>query len=92
MSLPAYIGANVRRLRRRLGLTQAALAEAAEIDGRHLQRIERGKVDLHVSHLERLAAVLHVSPAALLAPADLEPSRPGRPGQKTAARRRVAKR
>jgi transcriptional regulator with XRE-family HTH domain len=92
MSLPTYIGANTRRLRRRLGLTQAALAEAAGIDGRHLQRIERGTVDLHVSHLERLAKVLKVLPAALLASAELEPSRPGRPGRKKPVRRRSAKR
>jgi transcriptional regulator with XRE-family HTH domain len=77
--ISAYIGANIRRLRRGLGLTQAELAEAAGFNGRHLQRIERGNVDLHVESLAVLARVLGVSPSALLRPAKLEPSKPGRP-------------
>lgn len=81
-SLSTYIGANVRRLRVRLGLTQAQLAELANVNGRHLQRVERGLVDLHVSSLEVLATVLGVSPSTLLRPAKLEPSRPGRPWPK----------
>jgi transcriptional regulator with XRE-family HTH domain len=58
------------------------LAELANLNGRHLQRIERGAVDLHVSSLEVLATVLRVTPSALLRPAKLEPSRPGRPSRR----------
>ncbi|MBI5543796.1 MAG: helix-turn-helix transcriptional regulator [Deltaproteobacteria bacterium] len=83
MPLLSYIGANTRRLRVKLGLSQAELAEAAGFNGRHLQRIERGSVDLHVSSLELLAKALGVKPAVLLRPAKLEPSRPGRPSRRS---------
>lgn len=85
--LSTYIGANVRKARVRLGLSQAQLAEKAGVNGRHLQRIERGLVDLHVSALQALADALEVTPAALLKPAKLEPSRPGRPKLRTPAQR-----
>ena len=84
--LSAYIGANVRRVRRALGLTQAELAEAAGFNGRHIQRIERGVVDLKVESLAVLAKVLGVSPGALLRPAKLEPSKPGRPTRRPKAK------
>jgi transcriptional regulator with XRE-family HTH domain len=77
--LSTYIAANVRRLRVRLGLTQAQLAEQAGFNGRHLQRIERGVVDMRVESLGKLAQILGVTPGALLRPARLEPSTPGRP-------------
>ena len=79
MSLAAYIGANLRKARRRLGFTQAELAERAGFNARHVQRIERGLVDLHVSSLAVLAKALEMTPQALLRPATLEESKPGRP-------------
>jgi transcriptional regulator with XRE-family HTH domain len=85
--LSTYIAANVRRLRTRLGLTQAELAELAGFNGRHLQRIERGQVDLKVASLGELAEALGVAPGVLLRPAKLEPSRPGRPRHKVKPRR-----
>jgi len=74
----ASIGANVRRRRKRIGITQEHLAELAELTPRHLQRIERGTVNLSVGALVRLAHVLELAPAALLRPAKVPPGRPGR--------------
>lgn len=74
--------ANVRAHRRRLGLTQAELAEAAEMETRHLQRTESGQVDVGITTLIRLAEALAVEPGQLLLPAKLPPRAPGRPRTK----------
>jgi transcriptional regulator with XRE-family HTH domain len=63
----ARVGVRVRLLRERLGLTQQDLAERAAIDPASLSRIERGRIGLHLSTVERLAYGLGLSPAALLA-------------------------
>ncbi|AGP38184.1 helix-turn-helix domain-containing protein [Sorangium cellulosum] len=73
------IGANVHRLRVRLGLTQEALAEAANISTGFLQRLERGKTNVGVVVLVRLADALAVEPGALLRRAELPEATPGRP-------------
>ena len=77
----AYIGANVRRLRERKGLTQEKLAEAADVDVRYLQRIERGTVNLSVDALVALAESLGVSPTSLFRPAKVTLPRVGRPAK-----------
>jgi transcriptional regulator with XRE-family HTH domain len=74
-----FIAANVRALRRRAGWTQQQLAEAADVDLRFVQRIERGTVNLSVSVLVALATALGVTPTSLLEFAVLTQSRPGRP-------------
>lgn len=76
------IGANVRRLRVRAGLTQERLAERVDLDLTFLQRIERGKTNLGVAVLLRLATALDVKPAALLRSAKLPKARRGRPPTK----------
>jgi transcriptional regulator with XRE-family HTH domain len=73
------IAANVRRLRLRAGLTQAQLAEAADLDLRQLQRIERAEVNFGVSTLLDLAEALGKTAGRLLRAATLPPSPPGRP-------------
>jgi len=60
------VGQNVRRLRTGLGLTQEALAHAADIDTRYVGGIERGEENPSVAVLGRLAEVLDVHPAELL--------------------------
>lgn len=77
--LLSYIGANVRTRRVKLGLSQAALAEAIELDLRFLQRVERGQTNLSVAVLVMLGAALRCPPEALFRVAVLEPARPGRP-------------
>jgi transcriptional regulator with XRE-family HTH domain len=73
------IAANVRRLRARLGLSQAAFAEKAGFNVRWLQDVEVAKVDLRIQTLVRLASALEVQPARLLRRATLQVGRPGRP-------------
>lgn len=75
------IGANVRAGRNRLGLTQEQLAEAADIDLRFLQRIERGTTNLSIAVLASLAASLKVKLPTLLRPAKIKPAKRGRPRQ-----------
>ena len=73
------IAANVRRGRARAGLTQEAFAERTGFDIRFVQRVERGRVNMSIETLARLAAALDVRPAALLRNARLQAPRTGRP-------------
>src|SRR4051794_18479792 len=86
--IPAYVGANVKAWRLRRELTQEALAEAAEIDIRFVQKIERGTVDVGVTVLVALADALLVQPGVLLRAAapGPEPKR-GRPSKTTRVKR-----
>ena len=74
-----YVGANVRRLRLRLGLTQEALAERANLEVRFVQRVERAETNLSVAVLVDLAAALSVAPGRLFKRAELQPAQRGRP-------------
>ena len=60
------LGENVRRLRRGLALTQEQLAFEAQIDLTYLGGIERGRRNPSLLVMARIAAVLKVSPSALL--------------------------
>jgi transcriptional regulator with XRE-family HTH domain len=55
------VGANIRRLRRAQGETQAELADAAGIDVRGLGSIERGEGNPSLDTLIKLAEALSVS-------------------------------
>ena len=61
-----YLGANVRRLRIKRGMTQADLAHAADVDDRFLQKVERSVVNLRLQSLVKLADGLGVAPSVLL--------------------------
>ena len=74
-----FIGANVRRGRVRKGMTQAQLAEAADLDLRFVQRVEQGRTNLGVAVLVSLADALELEPQGLFKPATLQPSKGGRP-------------
>ncbi len=78
-ALLGYIAANVRRLREKRGLSQERFAEAAGLDSRFTQRVERGRVNFSIETLVRLAAALDTTPGALLRRAHLSPPKPGRP-------------
>ena len=60
------VGANVRRLRVELKLTQEQLAHDAEIDVTYLRGIEAGRRNPSIAVLGRVAAVLGCQPALLL--------------------------
>jgi transcriptional regulator with XRE-family HTH domain len=57
----AGFGRNLRRERRRRGLTQEKLADAAEIHRTHVSKIERGLCDPGVRTVARLLAALALS-------------------------------
>jgi len=65
--LRQILGRNVRLVRKRLRLSQEALANEAGIDRTYVSGIERGLRNPSINLLERLSAVLGVSPADLLA-------------------------
>jgi transcriptional regulator with XRE-family HTH domain len=67
MRWEVVVGRNVRNLRKARGLTQEALAHAAEIDTRYVGGIERGEENPTVAVLARIASVLDIEPAALFA-------------------------
>jgi transcriptional regulator with XRE-family HTH domain len=81
-----FIAANVQRLRARMGLTQEEFSEATEIEGRFLQRVERGRVNMSIETLLRLAGGLGVAPARLLRRARLTPGAAGRPRKRRVSR------
>jgi len=60
------LAANIKRLRAAADLTQAQLAERAEIGVATLQRIERAEGAASIDKLEALALVLNTTPSALL--------------------------
>ncbi len=75
----ASIGANVRELRLRRGLTQESLAEKCAIEPRTVQSIERGRTNLSIAVLVSVADALGVDSRMLMRPGELPPARAGRP-------------
>ncbi|WP_437596564.1 helix-turn-helix transcriptional regulator [Sorangium sp. So ce590] len=74
-----FIGANVRRIRLKRGMTQQELASAAGIALGFLQKVERAKTNVGVAVLVRLADVLGVRPGVLFRQRELPPVKRGRP-------------
>lgn len=60
-------------------MTQAELAERADVELRFVQRVEQAQVNFGVFALVKLADALVVNAAELLLPADLPRARRGRP-------------
>ncbi len=65
---------NLRRIRRERGMSQEALAMAADIDRSYVSLLETERYSASVDMLDKLAAALKASPHALLA----SPMRPKR--------------
>jgi transcriptional regulator with XRE-family HTH domain len=74
-----HIAANVRRVRRQCGLTQADLAEKVGVDPRTVQNVERATVDVTATTLVALARELGVAVGALVRPARFSKTKRGRP-------------
>ena len=74
--------ANVRRIRRRKGLTQEQLAEKAELAARFVQRLETGRANPSLTVFVAVAQALDASFASLLKAAVFSRSRPGRPAKR----------
>ncbi|MFH1572937.1 MAG: helix-turn-helix transcriptional regulator, partial [Acidobacteriota bacterium] len=64
--LRAALGQRVRELRERLRLSQEQLAERADLHWTYISGIERGKRNLGLNILARLARALKVSLPALV--------------------------
>ena len=63
---PRQMGTKVRTLRKAKGLSQAALAEAADLSREYVNKIEAGRYDPPLSTINALAKALKVRPAELL--------------------------
>ena len=64
--LHRVLSANVRRLRRRAGLSQEGLAARADLHRTYVGAIERGERNITIQSLYRLAKALNVPADALL--------------------------
>ena len=77
--LYAQIGAEIRRRREGLGLSQAQLAEKIGVGRTSITMIERGSQAILVHQLIALASALRISPDKLLAAVEVnEPAGPTR--------------
>jgi CheY-like chemotaxis protein/DNA-binding XRE family transcriptional regulator len=65
-SIVKRFGASVRKLRFRLGISQEALAERADLHRTYIADIERGARNVTLKSIDRLAKALEVSTADLL--------------------------
>ncbi|TAA11047.1 XRE family transcriptional regulator [Pseudoxanthomonas winnipegensis] len=72
MSVLEHVAGNLRRLRQQAGLSQQALAEAAQVSRRMLVAIESGDANVSLNTLDRLAAALGVQFADLLKSAAID--------------------
>lgn len=60
------IGNKLLSFRKRLGLTQADVAEAAGLSDRTYADIERGTVNMRIETILRICNVLHITPDEVL--------------------------
>jgi len=60
------LGQAIRTLRKQLGLSQEALAHAAQIDRSHMGKIERGERNVTILNIVRICAVLECPVSKLL--------------------------
>lgn len=64
------IGNKLLAIRKRSGLTQAEVAEAAGLSDRTYADIERGTVNMRVETLLRICTALHITPDEILTESD----------------------
>jgi len=60
------IGNRLYTFRKRLGLTQAEVAEGAELSTRTYADIERGSVNMRIETILKICQVLHITPDEVL--------------------------
>lgn len=64
---PFYVfGQRIRKFRMEAGLSQEALAEIAELDRTYVSGIERGKRNVSLKNIYKLATALKIPPYKLL--------------------------
>jgi transcriptional regulator with XRE-family HTH domain len=64
--LQRALGRNIRRIRQARGLTQEGMAEHLSVSAKYLSELERGKRNLSLQAVERLASDLEQAPLSLL--------------------------
>lgn len=72
MEIREVLAANIRRYRRKAGLSQEELAHRAGIDRTYISSLERCRYSASIDVLDRIARELGVDAAALLARASVE--------------------
>lgn len=60
------IGEKMFSVRKRMGLTQAEVAERAELSTRTYADIERGSVNMRIETVLKICKVLHITPDEIL--------------------------
>ena len=70
MDLLKTIGNNIRRRRKKAGLSQEALADSAELHRTYLGGVERGERNISVLNLAKIASALKIKPHILLSDRD----------------------
>jgi len=60
LDIKSTFGKRVRKLRNRLGISQEALAHDAGLDRTYVSSVERGRRNLSLESIERLAKALRV--------------------------------
>lgn len=60
------VGNKLLTIRKRLGLTQTQVAEAAELSDRAYADIERGTVNMRMDTILRICRALHITPDEIL--------------------------
>ncbi|WP_413670620.1 helix-turn-helix domain-containing protein [Mucilaginibacter sp. Mucisp86] len=60
MSIKAHVGQRIRELRLKIGISQEALANRAEIDRTYVTDVENGRRNISIENLEKLVNALNV--------------------------------
>ena len=60
------IGNKLHKVRKRMGMTQAEVAEAAGLSDRTYADIERGTVNMRIETILRICNALHITPNEIL--------------------------
>ena len=61
MDIRILVGKRVKGLRNRLGVSQEELAEIAELDRTYITSVERGKRNISIVNIEKIATALNIS-------------------------------
>ena len=68
------VGNKLLSIRKRVGMTQAEVAEAAGLSDRTYADIERGTVNMRVETILRICNVLHITPDEILTEENISPT------------------
>ena len=61
MDIKQTVGKRIRELRNKLGVSQEELAAMVELDRTYITSVERGKRNISIVNIEKLAIALKVS-------------------------------